>query len=388
LIGLLGGVWMLIADFAGEVVLGLAFGAFALVFLGSHMAAVQQRHDVGATTAVAALLTFALGAMAVAGELALAAAGAVITSMLLGLKPVMHRWLERISYEELLAVLKLLVMSVVLLPVLPNRGYGPWQALNPFELWWMIVLIAGLSFLGYAAARLLGPRRGILVTALCGGLTSSTAVAISFARFAVREPKQRSLFASGILLASTVMFPRVLIVIGIIDPALSAQLAWPLIGATFGGLGVVALLVREEFLSTAGDTSAAHVIRNPFELGMALKFGVLLAIIFVAARALNVWVGDSGIYALSAVSGLVDVDAVSLSLARMSADDIARDTVATAILIAVFVNTLVKAGIAGSMGGRSMGLYMAGGVAAMLLGAAVAFALSQTLGTVVVASII
>jgi hypothetical protein len=121
LIGLLGGVWMLIADFAGEVVLGLAFGAFALVFLGSHMAAVQQRHDVGATTAVAALLTFALGAMAVAGELALAAAGAVITSMLLGLKPVMHRWLERISYEELLAVLKLLVMSVVLLPVLPNE---------------------------------------------------------------------------------------------------------------------------------------------------------------------------------------------------------------------------------------------------------------------------
>ena len=385
LIGLLGGVWMLIADFVGEIVLGLAFGAFAVIFLGSHIVAVQRRHDVGATTAVAALLTFALGALAVAGELALAAAGAVITTLLLGLKPVMHRWLERISYDELLAVLKLLVMSVVLLPVLPNRGYGPWEALNPFELWWMIVLIAGLSFLGYATARLFGPQRGILITALCGGLTSSTAVAISFSRFARHEPKHLSLFASGILLASTVMFPRVLIVVGIIDPALATQLTWPLIGAAIGGLGMVAVLVREGFLSAKTDTTTTHVIRNPFELGMALKFGIVLAIIVVAARALNVWVGEAGILVLGVVSGLADVDAISLSLARMTASELARTTAAAAILLAVFSNTLVKAVIAGSIGGRSMALYMASGVAAMLFGAAIAFVLAQTFAGTVVA---
>ena len=123
LIGLLGGVWMLIADIVGDVVLGQAFGAFALVLLASHVVAVQRRDDVGATTAVAALLTFALGAVAVAGELALAAASAVITALLLGMKPVMHQWLERISQDELFAVLKSLVMSVVLLPVLPSTVY-------------------------------------------------------------------------------------------------------------------------------------------------------------------------------------------------------------------------------------------------------------------------
>ncbi len=386
LIGLLGGVWMLVADFVGEVVLGLAFGAFALVLAASHVVAVRQHHDVGATTAVAALLTFALGALAVAGELALAAASAVIVTLLLSLKPVMHRWLERISYEELLAVLKLLVMSVVLLPVLPNRGFGPWQALNPFELWWMIVLIAGLSFLGYAAARLFGPRRGILLTALCGGLTSSTAVAISFARLAAREPKHTSLFAGGVLLASAIMLPRVLVIIIIINPVLAVELAWPLIGAAIGGLGLVGLSMRTEFQSADRDTAAEHIIRNPFEFGMALRFGVLLAIIVVAARALNAWAGDSGIYLLGALSGLADVDAVSLSLARMSLDDLARDTAVTAILIAVFVNTLVKAAIAGSIGGRSMAVYMISGVAVMIFGAGVAFAIGQAAGITAVAS--
>lgn len=381
LIGLLGGVWMLIADHVGDVALGLAFAAFALVVLVSHVVAAQTRHDFGATTAVAALLTFALGALAVSGEVDLAAAGAVITAMLLGLKAVMHRWLERISYEELMAVLKLLVMSVVLLPVLPNRGYGPWHALNPFELWWMVVLIAALSFLGYAAARLFGPRRGILLTAACGGLTSSTALAISFSRFAAQQPQRRALFASGVVLASTIMFPRVLVIVGIVDPALSARLLWPLVGATVGGLGLVALLLRIRGSSASDEGGDKYVIRNPFELGMALKFGVLLAAIAIAVRALHAWAGDAGVYALGAAAGLADVDAISLSLARITSHDaeLLPTTAAAGILIAVLSNTLSKSVIAVVLGRWQMAPYMAAAVAAMLVGAAAGYGVGLVL---------
>ena len=159
-----------LAELLGEIVLGFAFLAFAGVMILARLQVARQTKDYGSTTVVAAMLTFVLGALAARGEIQVAVAAAVLTAMLLGVKPILHGWIARVSFDELLAVLKLLVMTAVLLPVLPDRGFGPWQALNPQETWLMVILIAGISFLGYVGVRLIGESRGLLLTALAGGL--------------------------------------------------------------------------------------------------------------------------------------------------------------------------------------------------------------------------
>jgi len=318
---------------------------------------------------VALLIAFALGAVAGTGQLALAASAAVVTTLILGLKPVMHGWLRRISEAELMAGLKLLVISVVLLPVLPDRGFGPWEALNPYRIWWMVVLIAATSFLGYAAARLFGPQRGILVAGAFGGLASSTAVSLSFARFARREPERAALYGGGALLSSAVMLPRLLIVVAIAAPGFVGVVAAPLFGA-FLGLGAAAALVlrRQRDLAPGAGEATLGLVGNPLELGTAVKFGLLLAAIMLVARALDAWVGEGGVVLLGAISGLADVDAISLSLSRMAGAEIAPAIAAAGILAAVLVNTASKAVIMAAIGGRRLWALSALGVAATLAG--------------------
>lgn len=351
LVGLTGGVWALLAEALGEILLGAAFLGVTAVVLIARLRAVKAQDDYGATTVIAALLTFGLGALAARGEMALAAAGAVMTALLLGIKPIVHDWLTRITQEELFAALKLLVMSLVLLPVLPNRGYGPWQALNPYELWLMVVLIAGISFVGYAAVRIAGARRGIPVAAMAGGLVSSTAVAVSYAELSRDNPGRGRLLAGGIGLAATTMFPRTLLVALAIEPELWRALLAPLLAATLAGYGASAWLLTRQ-----GPSEERHRFRlsNPLELGTALKFGVFLAVIVLLARGAIDWLGALGVYLLALLSGLADVDAINLSLSRMAGDALTVEVAAGGILVAVASNTAVKAGIVAVTGAASL----------------------------------
>ncbi|MHA1538035.1 MAG: MgtC/SapB family protein [Alphaproteobacteria bacterium] len=389
IIGLLGGLWALIAELVGENVLGFAFVGFAVVMIVARTRVAPETKDYGVTTVVAALVTFALGAVAVRGQIAIAGAGGVVTALLLGVKPMLHQWVARIEEEELLAVLKLLVMTLVLLPVLPDKGYGPWRALNPYELWWMVVLIASIHFLGYLALKLAGSRRGIPLAGLAGGLVASTAVAVSFSRLGRQHPQSRRLFAAGIALASGVMFVRVLVIVAIVAPGLLQSLAWPMGAAAAAGLAGAAILTRAG--GRRSKQAKGVMLRNPFEFGMALKFGLVLAGVMLLSRALNTWLGDPGIYLVALVSGVADVDAISLSLARLTSGlgaggglsgggGLGADVAATGIVLAVLSNTIVKVGIAAYAGGRAMalpvGLALAGCVAAGAAGLAVTLLLS------------
>jgi uncharacterized membrane protein (DUF4010 family) len=377
LVGLLGGIAAELRDLAGAAAFVAGFVAVAGFAVAAYVRAAVVPEGRSITSHVALLIAYALGAVAATGELALAASAAVVTALLLGLKPAMHGWLRRISETELLAGLKLLVISVVLLPVLPDRGFGPWEALNPYRIWWMVVLIAGTSFLGYAAARLLGPRRGILVAGACGGLASSTAVSLSFARFARREPERAPLYAGGILLASAIMMPRLLVVIAVTAPGFVGTVAAPLLGA-FIGLGAMTALVlhrQRDHAPGAGD-AALGLVGNPLELGTAVRFGLLLAVIMLLAQALNAWAGSRGVVLLAAISGLADVDAVGLSLSHMAGAQIAPVVAAAGVLAAVLVNTLTKATIMAGIGGRPMWAYAALGVAAALAGGVAGLAVS------------
>jgi len=373
IVGLLGGLWALLGELVGEVALGFAFLAFAVVMIVARVRAAAKIDDYGVTTVVAALVTFALGAVAVRGQLSIAAAGAVVTALLLGIKPALHELVERIEREELNAVLKLLLMTIVLLPVLPNRGFGPWQALNPYELWWMVVLIATMHFVGYVAVKLVGERRGIPLAGLAGGLVASTAVAISFSRLARKSPRSSRILAAGIVVASATMFVRVIIVVGVIEPRLLPVLAWPLGGAALTAFAASAFFWRQRKI-TAG---AKHevIARNPFEFGMALKFGLLLALVMIAARALKEWLGDAGIYLLSLLSGVADVDAVTLSLSKLAGADLTVTTAAIGIALAALSNTLVKVGITAVAGGMAMVRTAGLALAASLIGGALGTAL-------------
>jgi uncharacterized membrane protein YhiD involved in acid resistance len=227
LLGLLGGVSGLLAEQLGGLCLGLIFVGLAGVLTAAHVVDRRQHKDVGITSLVASLITFVLGAMAALGELAASASAAVVTTLLLGYKPLIHQWVSALERKDLSAGLTLLLISVVLLPLLPNQGYGPWQALNPYEIWWMVVLIASISFAGYYAIKLMGKRRGTLFTGLFGGLASSTALTLHFSRLARDGSDMTLMLAAGILVACGTMFPRMLLVATLINPALLQPLLWP-----------------------------------------------------------------------------------------------------------------------------------------------------------------
>lgn len=360
LIGLLGGVWGLLSQELGEALLAASYATLAIVLLGAHAIAQRRDADVGITGVIAGLLTFAFGALATLDHIALAAAGAVVTTVLLGIKPVLHAWVRRLEQKELHATLKLLLISVVVLPLLPNRGYGPWQALNPHLIWWMVVLIAGISFLGYFAMKIIGERRGIMVTGLFAGLASSTAVTVEFSRIARADPDldggRESTLAAGILVACATMFPRVLIVSGVFNWELATAIFWPIAVMTTTNYIAAWLFWRNSGLHP--ERESAH-LRNPFELRPALIFAALLAAIMLLSRSLAAGFGAGGVYLLAAASGIADVDAITLSLATLTGDNLATSAAALAILVAAFVNTLVKAGLALGIGGLRFGSQVA-----------------------------
>lgn len=372
-LGLFGGLCALPEGDAGTVALACGFLAVGALTVASWRKQAERTQDLGMTTEVAALATFMLGGLAVDGDLQLAAAAGVILATLLGIKPVLHGWIRRIDRDELLAVLKLLVISVVLLPVLPDRGYGPWSALNPYELWWMVVLIAAISFFGYVAVRIGGRRVGIPLAGLAGGLASSTAVTINFARLAKRNPGEARLLAAGILLSCATMFPRAYLVASAIEPRLAGLLGWPVAAATAAGLAGATLLWRAD---TGRESEHALELRNPFEFGMALKFGVLLAVVVLLSRALAEWYGDAGLYALALASGMADVDAITLTLAREGGNTVTLATAAVGILLAMASNTVIKGGLAAYGGGRRLALPVGLGLAACLAAGGVAAAIA------------
>ena len=379
LTGLLGGVLgHLQPDFGPWPLLGALLG-LSLLLTVSYTRAATLSGNLSATTAVAMLLTLVLGAFAAHGDITLALAASVIVAVLLDLKPTLHGWLRLIEHRELTASLQLLVLSVVVLPYLPNAGLGPYGALNPYQLWWAVILIAGLSLAGHFAMRFTGAQRGILWTGVLGGLASSTAATLALARYTRQQPAMVSAAASGMMAACGVMFFRMAVLIGVIEPVLLT---------TFGSALVVSgLLLLSMALwrwhRMAGDAKNEHTVEAmaPFDLGTALGFAGFLAVMAVMVPAAKQWLGNYGIYVLSTVSGLADVDAILISLARLhGAGDVATGTAAVALGLATLANMLTKSGIAWTTGGSQVGKTVVGSYLIALIGGGISLWLTLALG--------
>ena len=380
LTALLGGVWGAISlrlDPGSGTLLGIAFAVVGGTVVLFRYRETSHEGTFGATTAVAALLAFALGVLAVVGDLAAAAAAGVTVAGLLALKNALHGWVRRLTWPELRSVLMLAAMSSILLPVLPNRTIDPLDAINPYEIWLLTVMLAVISFAGYIAIKLTGARRGIALTGLAGGLASSTAVTLTLARLAKAQPGKHRLMAGGALIAGATMLVRVLVIVGVTKAALLPRLTAPLLAAAaVSALAGLYLVTRDRL---ADDDESTITLGNPLDLASVLKFGTLLTMVGVLARVLTQVAGSTGAYALGAISGLADVDAITLSMARLSSGPLGQEVAVQAILLAVSVNTVTKAALAGTMGGAELGRTMAAMTALAIIAGLAAYAISPFL---------
>ena len=274
----------------------------------------------------------------------------------------MHRFAQQISSEDVYATLKFAVITTVILPVLPNQSMGPppFDVLNPYRIWLMVVLISGISFLGYVLMKFVDAERGIGLTGLLGGLVSSTAVTMSFSERSQRHPDLGRTFAFAIILAWSVMFGRVLIEVAVVNRALLQVLWIPIVTAGLVALIYVGVL---NYAQRSGRQEKV-TIANPFELSSALKFGFLYGLILLVSRAGELYWSNTGIYLSSALSGIADVDAITLSLSQLSSQSgsVSMQTAARAIVLATMVNTGVKAGIVVSTGSATLRRTMLPGV--------------------------
>jgi uncharacterized membrane protein (DUF4010 family) len=332
----------------GWLVLAAFVAVSALVVVSYTTTA--ARGEVGITTEISALLAFVVGALCGWDRVGVASVATVVCLLLLTLKDYLHRLARRVELEDVEATLKFAVISVIILPLLPNETFGPppLNVINPYKIWLMVVLIAGLNFLGYVLVKVLGNEHGLLVTGILGGLVSSTAVTLSFSQRSRQEPAMSSAFVLAIMAAWTIMFVRVVVMVGLVNLSLATVLVLPLgLMAATGALISLVLWRRTRSPETGVVTAGA----NPFELGEAIKFGLLFGVVTVVAKAAEVYLGETGLYLAGAVAGLTDVDAISLSMANLAvADPENLKVAARTVVIAVLSNTLVKAGMAVFLG--------------------------------------
>lgn len=344
---LLGGVsglagWMSTIGLSAAAVV-LTAGAVALVVAG-YVAA--SRRDVDATTEVAALVVIAAGVLAGTGRLAFASGTVAITALLLVGKSRLHALVARIDDEELRAAARFGVMALVILPLLPEGPVGPWGGVRPRDLWLLVLFFTGLSFAGYLARRLLGADHGYPLAGLLAGIVSSTQATFTFARLSQQDPPLSRTLALGVIGACTMLFPRVLVATVVLNPAVARALL-PYVVAPFaaGALALAGWLRR----NPSGDR-ATTMPSNPLQVWPALQMAATFQVVLVGVGLARRLFGDVGLLASGAVLGLTDVDALTISMARASNDAVAPVLAAQAIAIGILANSVMKLGLALTLG--------------------------------------
>lgn len=308
----------------------------------------------GLTSEVAAIAVCLLGGMVVMGEAPLAVALAVVTSAVLAYKQPLHGLIGRIGRDDLLAGIKLFIASFIVLPLLPNETIDPWGAINPYKLWLLVILISALSLVGYAAMRWLGTAHGTAITGLAGGLVSSTATTLSFARTSRTsgDATQARALTAGTLLAWGVMFVRMVVLIAVVNRPLLLSSWLPFTAMGVVTLGLAGWHYRAGIAgATVEDGKSAPEVKNPFSLSAAIRFGLLFAAVLLVVKLAETYASDVGVYVVAALAGSVDVDAITLSVAGQPGD---LSRAATAIVIAALSNTVVKCSMAAVLGASGL----------------------------------
>ena len=344
LLGLVAGLsgWLWTAGLAGIAVVFLA-GLGGLVVAAYYAA---SRTDVDGTTEVAAFVVLAAGVLAGAGHERIASAVTALTLLLLVEKRQLHGLVSKLDLVEVRAGARFAVMAAVILPLLPAGPYGPLGGIRPQQLWALVLFFSGLSFVGYLARRVVRGGRGYAVAGTLGGILSSTSVTLTFARLSRDRPPLGNSLAAGVMGASAMLVPRVLIATLVLEPRLAAAL-WPALVTPFviGGL-----LAWRDVRRPQEAATDIEVERNPLQFRAALQMALLFQVVLFGVAFATATFGSAGLYGSAAFLGLTDVDALTLSMAKLTTAGTAGTEAARAVTIGVLTNTVVKLGIAVGLG--------------------------------------
>ena len=365
--------------------LATAFGELWLIAVGlllvggmmiaAYLQSPPQDGDPGTTTVAALMLCYGLGVMVWHDEIQLAVMLGIVSTMLLYFKPELRGLSQHMTRRDLLSMLQFAVLALIILPLLPDRNYGPYGALNPYQIWWMVVLIVGVGLAGYAALRLVGQQRGAVMLGLLGGLVSSTATTLSLSRHARASSAMMPVAVIVVVLANLVVLVRLGVLAAVLAPGVLTQLAPVLLGGLVaGGLGA-AYGVRR--LQPQGALPPL-AMGNPTELRPALGFGLMYAAVLLAAAWLSDWLGTRGLYAVALASGLTDVDPITLSSLRLlNLDKLSVAVVVNVVILAVLANLLFKSALTLVIGGWRMARHAIAGMGTVGVGMIAAWAIMR-----------
>ncbi len=312
------------------------------------------RNHIGATSEVAGFLTFLIGALAYYGETTLAVTLAVTITIILYARSMLHDFAKHITKTEMEDTLKFAVIAFIILPFLPNHGYGPLEMFNPFIIWLMVVFISGISFAGYILMKWMG-EKGIVLGGILGGLISSTATTMGFSERSKKETKVYKALALGVILANGVMFVRILIEVFVLNQELFIPVLIPL------SVLILVTAVFSYFLWRKAKVVKGKIaLGSPFTMGPALKFGAFFAVILALVKISDFYLASKGVYLVSFISGFADVDAITVSLSQLAKGDLALNIARNGILIAALTNVAVKGGIAYWFGKKEFGRIVVG----------------------------
>ena len=339
LISLMGAMTGLVAQHFGGWILASGFITLAIVILSAKFALFKSNQDLGITTEVAALLMYIVGAYLTFGDATIAIVVGALTAVLLQMKDVLHDFVRKMGERDILAIMRFVAIALVILPILPNQNYGPFHVLNPYDIWRMVVLIVAISLMGYAAYKVFKDKAGTLLAGILGGLISSTATTVSYARNTKTLPETSSLAAIAIMLASTVSVIRVTLAFMVVSPSATSVIAPPLL--TLFAIMVVICVVL--YFSRSGETHTMPEPDNPAELTSAIVFGLLYGGIIFAVAAAKEMFGQQSLYLIAMISGLTDVDAITLSTGRLvEGQRLEAHTGWQLVMIAIMANLVFK----------------------------------------------
>jgi len=369
LVAMIGAIVALLAEPFGAWLVGAGLIAVALLVAVRLWLEGRREPATGNTTATAALVAYLIGVLAASGRWPYAVALAGVVTLMLHWKEAIHGLIERLGEQDFEIIARFVLIALVVLPLLPDETFGPYDVFNPFESWLLVVLIVALNLVGYVAFRFAGTDAGAWLGGLVGGMISSTATTVSYSGLSRQHRSLGPVATLVILVASAVVYARVIVELMVVSPALIPHAAWPM--ALFGAFLLVEALVVYRWVRRRDVELPAQ--RNPAQFLAALTFGVVYVVVLYAVAIARDFAGDDAIYAVALISGLTDVDALTLSVGQLHArGELNPDHAWRAIFIATLANLAFKTGAAVVLGSKDLRRWMLGaGVTALAIGATV-----------------
>lgn len=365
LISLTGFLLMFLGDERSAWIPALGTFGFMLFVIASYWTSYHEKRS-GGTSQMAMIIAFLLGGMVQVGHMGMAILSGIVVTGLLALKFQLHTAIGRIDQKDIFALLQFVVLSVLVYPLLPDQAYGPYEVLNPRDIWRIVIIILGVDFFGYLLAKFIGSKKGTLITGILGGFASSTAVAWSFSRKSRKDEVNVDAYAGGIVLASSIMFPRVLIWMYLWNQELLRELFLPVVVIGAIGVGAGIIIVKRGGREQEGSVPQP---RNPLNIKSAVSFGVLYSGILLLVAFSQENFGDKGIYLASSISGLTDVDAITISMSQLGGERFSLFVSHVSIVIGMIANSLLKYGISLGFGSSLMRKQVSLGFLPMILAA-------------------